>query len=310
MHRITTFTLNNIFSNSKPNGLLTKRFKQQRRPDRSHPAFWYEDYPISLIGRRQSPIHIATDQCILNNTHMHLKPELNLSYPSLFNGLQIRNPKDQSYFGWRVDIPYDFADKTVLKGGPLNHRYKLVQFHAHWGKNCSCGSEHIINGKSYSAEIHFVHWNSDLYSSARQAAIAKDGLAVIAVFLEAINDNDQCAKLETLDTISNSIEQIKYKGANMAIEKPLNILELIPQDRSYWTYLGSLTTPPLWETVTWIVFEEPIKCSKEQIDSFRKLSYYPYDVMKHFEHEYEANVEENFRPIQPLNGRKVIYVKS
>lgn len=110
---------------------------------------------------------------------MHLKPELNLSYPSLFNGLQIRNPKDQSYFGWRVDIPYDFADKTgnihhilllcllillfcfkVLKGGPLNHRYKLVQFHAHWGKNCSCGSEHIINGKSYSAEVRFIDFAS------------------------------------------------------------------------------------------------------------------------------------------------------
>lgn len=45
MHRITTFTLNNIFSNSKPNGLLTKRFKQQRRPDRSR-ELMYKAFPI------------------------------------------------------------------------------------------------------------------------------------------------------------------------------------------------------------------------------------------------------------------------
>lgn len=76
------------------------------------PAFWYEDYPIALIGRRQSPINIATERCILNNKQMELSPGLTLSYPSLFSGLKVRNPKDDTYFGWRVDVPYDFGDQT------------------------------------------------------------------------------------------------------------------------------------------------------------------------------------------------------
>lgn len=110
-------------------------------------------------------------------------------------------------------------------------------------------------------QLHFVHWNSDLYPSARQAAISKDGLAVIAVFLEASED---CPMLDSLETLSNLMSKIKFKGETQLIEKPLNILELIPQKRAYWTYLGSLTTPPLWETVTWIIFENPIKCRQEQ----------------------------------------------
>lgn len=307
MNLVTSFCRRGVLSQLKHPTLFPKRCKQ-RRPDISHPAFWYEDYPISLIGRRQSPINIATDHCILNSQQMKLSPELVLSYPASFNGLKVRNPKDDTYFGWRVDVPYDYADQTVLTGGPLHHNYKLVQFHAHWGKNCSCGSEHIVNGKHYSAELHFVHWNSELYPSARQAAISKDGLAVVAVFLEATDDQD-CASLDSLSEISQMMSNVKYKGSTKPIEKSLNILELIPQERSYWTYLGSLTTPPLWETVTWIIFEQPVRCKHEQIDAFRQISYYSRDEMKELEDQYEANVEENFRPIQPLNGRKVIYVK-
>lgn len=94
---------------------------------------------------------------------------------------------------------------------------------------------------------------------------------MIAVFLEAAEDTEPCAKLESLETICDLMAAIKYKGAAQAIEKSLNILELIPEDRSYWTYLGSLTTPPLWETVTWIIFEKPIKCRQDQVSFAKQL---------------------------------------
>lgn len=90
---------------------------------------------------------------------------------------------------------------------------------------------------------------------------------MIAVLLDA-EDGENCAKLESLETICNMMTDIKYKGNFRSIEKRLNILELMPEDRSYYTYLGSLTTPPLWETVTWIVFEKPLKCRQEQVSSY------------------------------------------
>lgn len=41
----------------------------------------------------------------------------------------------------------------ALTGGPLSHKYQLIQFHGHWGKHCDEGSEHTIDGKSYAAEV-------------------------------------------------------------------------------------------------------------------------------------------------------------
>ena len=40
-----------------------------------------------------------------------------------------------------------------LEGGPLEHKYKVAQFHFHWGKTNETGSEHRINDKMYAAEV-------------------------------------------------------------------------------------------------------------------------------------------------------------
>ena len=64
-------------------------------------------------------------------------------------------------------------------------------------------------------------------------------------------------------------------------------LELFPDKRAYYTYMGSLTTPPCTEDVQWIVFKNPITLSKEQISAFSSLH------------------TNNARPVQPVNGRAV-----
>lgn len=47
--------------------------------------------------------------------------------------------------------------------------------------------------------------------------------------------------------------------------KSFNPKCLLPSSLHYWTYLGSLTTPPLHESVIWIVLKEPIAVSEKQV---------------------------------------------
>lgn len=57
--------------------------------------------------------------------------------------------------GWIVNIQTELSKQTAIEQGPLDGKYLLEQFHAHWGGDCSCGSEHTIDGKSYAAEVRF-----------------------------------------------------------------------------------------------------------------------------------------------------------
>lgn len=80
--------------------------------------------------------------------------------------------------------------------------------------------------------------------------------------------------------------------------------KLLPKSNAYWTYLGSLTTPPCTESVTWIVFKEAIELSQEQIKNFRNLKCYdageecPCD-------ELNGQVINNYRPPLPLGNREL-----
>lgn len=71
-----------------------------------------------------------------------------------------------------------------LRGGPLGSDvYKLQQWHCHWGAANGEGSEHTVDGRSFSGELHLVHWNTSKYNSFNEAAGQEDGLAVLGVFL-------------------------------------------------------------------------------------------------------------------------------
>jgi carbonic anhydrase len=76
-------------------------------------------------------------------------------------------------------------------------------------------------------------------------------------------------------------------GGKAPLAAPFDAAALLPADRSYWAFMGSLTTPPCSEGVRWQVLRTPVELSRAQLAAFRKL--YPM----------------NARPVQPLNGRKV-----
>ncbi|KAK3578467.1 hypothetical protein CHS0354_038557 [Potamilus streckersoni] len=147
----------------------------------------------------------------------------------------------------------------VISGGPLSGTYRLEQFHLHWGATDDIGSEHTINGTCYSAELHLVHFNCGNYKTFAEAVDKPDGLAVFGVMVEIGKEH------AGFESITDVASKVLHKGQSTKLSKTFDPNCLLPADTSrYWTYPGSLTTPPLYESVTWIVFSKAISISREQ----------------------------------------------
>uniref|UniRef100_A0A670ZTJ1 Carbonic anhydrase n=1 Tax=Pseudonaja textilis TaxID=8673 RepID=A0A670ZTJ1_PSETE len=244
------------------------------------PSQWYKSYPIAQ-GSRQSPIDIISTQAIFDPS---LKP-LSISYGS-DSSLGISNN------GHSVMVDFkDVDDKTAISGGPLENPYRLKQFHFHWGTSQKSGSEHTINGKSFPCELHLVHWNAKKYTTFGEAVAAPDGLAVIGVFLEVGEEHT------SMNRLTDAFYMVKFKGTKAEF-RSFNPSTLLPPGKKYWTYAGSLTTPPLHESVTWIVLKEAIQISEKQMEKFRSLLFTT-------EEDEKIPMVNNFRPPQPLKGRVV-----
>jgi carbonic anhydrase len=140
-------------------------------------------------------------------------------------------------------------------------RYELVQFHFHRP------SEERIEGRQFDMVAHLVHKDPD------------GRLAVVAVLL----DRGSAHPLVQLVWNNLPLEQNVEVPARSAID--LN--HLLPTTRRYYTYMGSLTTPPCSEGVLWMVMQQPVTLSAEQIDVFSRL--YPM----------------NARPVQQAAGRLI-----
>lgn len=139
--------------------------------------------------------------------------------------------------------------------------YRLVQFHQH------TPSEHTIDGERYPIELHFVHQNED------------GELAVVGVVAET------GAKSEAYQPFVEAANKSASSGSSVSAS--IELPSLLPSTRSYYTYDGSLTTPPCTEGVRWIVLQQPVTLSEGQIDFFA-----------------EAQGPSN-RPIQSIGERTV-----
>uniref|UniRef100_A0A3Q1HVA7 Carbonic anhydrase n=1 Tax=Anabas testudineus TaxID=64144 RepID=A0A3Q1HVA7_ANATE len=210
------------------------------------PDTWAEEFPVANDGPRQSPINIIPKEAKYDSS---LKP-LKLRYdPSNAKGI-LNN-------GHSFQVDYvDDTDSSTLTGGPISGKYRLKQFHFHWGSSDDRGSEHTVNGIKYPCELHLVHWNTK-YPSFGEAANQPDGLAVVGVFLKIGAANPRLQK------VLDALDGIKTKGKQTTFSN-FDPKTLLPGSLDYWTYEGSLTTPPLLESVTWIVLKEPVSVSATQ----------------------------------------------
>ena len=143
----------------------------------------------------------------------------------------------------------------------LGRRYDLVQFHFHRP------SEERVNGRQTDMVAHLVH--KDL----------EGNLAVVAVLLT------RGSPQAVVQSVWNNLPLERNEEVTASV--PIDLIKLLPEDRRYFTYMGSLTTPPCSEGVLWMVMKTPVQVSPEQIAIFSRL--YPM----------------NARPVQPLNARLI-----
>ena len=161
-------------------------------------------------------------------------------------------------------IQINYAPGSTITVGEKT--YELMQFHFHHP------SEEKINGRSYPMVAHLVHKD-------------KVGrLAVVAVLIEEGNAN------QLISTLWDNLPPEEGKEQELDRVK-VDVRHLLPTDHKYYTFVGSLTSPPCSEGVTWYVLQASAAISKAQIEKFAAV--YPL----------------NARPIQPLNDRVVLKTK-
>lgn len=245
------------------------------------PATWPSQYPHAKEGKRQSPIDISVGE----TDHDPQLPAIRAEYrPCPLLNLENTGVSWQLHF-------YD-PDISSLTGGPLGNEYKIVQMHAHWGRASGHGSEHTVDGAAYDAELHMVHYNTK-YPSAGEAFDKSDGLAVLGMLVKVGREHQEFRKL------CDNFSQLEKPLDTFQIEAEIDPSKFLPDDRSYFTYSGSLTTPPLYESVTWMVFRSPIEMSQEQLDSMRSI--------QTGSGKKKTCLVDNFRPPCCLKERTVRY---
>lgn len=159
--------------------------------------------------------------------------------------------------GHTVQVNVDPGNSITVQG----RRYELLQFHFHRP------SEERINGRQFEMVAHLVHKD------------AEGRLAVVAVLM------DQGKGHPLVQQVWNNLPL--EKNTEQPALVPMDLKALLPEQQQYYTYMGSLTTPPCSEGVLWMVMKQPATMSREQIAIFSKL--YPM----------------NARPIQSASGRLI-----
>jgi len=236
---------------------------------------WPSHFPCGC-GSRQSPINIDLSSVQYSENLDPLKLNYSITPHYIIND------------GHGIRVHYQPG--STISGANLENPYELVQLHFHWGSGKGFGSEHTINGKAGEAELHLVHWNHIKYNSVQEAMDAPDGLAVLGIIMV---ENTRRANFSTRKLIKH-FPYIRKIGEKYPCSGTIYLNEMIPNLNKFYTYDGSLTTPPLNEAAKWIVLGKPLYVSSNEMEIFRSL-----------QHIHGNNFINNYRPLQPKNGRTV-----
>ena len=223
----------------------------------SGPDHWgdlKEEYRECKAGRNQSPVNLDLDKA-------NYEPYSEIIF--LYRATPLKVVNNGHTF------QMDYLPGSAIDLG--TERFWLKQAHFH------SPSEHTLGGKSFDLEVHLVHQN------------AYGHLAVVGVLVDKGKHNVILNRIWRQFGPIKEAKEVQEPAAPSPDDLPFNAIHLLPKDRTYFSYSGSLTTPPCTEGVRWQVMIHPIEASGAQIDWFRR--YFP----------------KNARPLQPLLGRKVLH---
>ncbi|MCF8273533.1 MAG: carbonic anhydrase family protein [Flavobacteriaceae bacterium] len=229
----------------------TEAHKHWSYEGETSPEHWIEiEKNSDCNGTSQSPINIID----INTISVDSAETLKILYtPETVLNKVVNN-------GHSIQFDFNSGDSISYK----NNIYHLKQIHFHES------SEHTINGIKYPTEIHLVH-----QSNSKKITV----LSILCM------EGQESQLFEFFESFL-PIESGQFKTIN----KTVDLLDLFPEDKSFYSYGGSLTTPPCTENVSWIVFKQPIIIS---LDEVLKL---------------KNNMPiNNYRNEQALNSRKVYY---
>jgi carbonic anhydrase len=207
-----------------------------------------KDNLACLKGKSQSPININVDRAV----KVQLDPIEFIYRPS---------PLSIIDNGYTVMVNYGEGSNLMVDG----RQYRLVQFHFHKP------SEEAINGERTDMVAHLVHQHHE------------GSIAVVAVLMSTIKPatarkywwgDDSIKENAFINTLWNNVPLVKGKTEIPGVMIDIN--QLLPADKNYFTYMGSLTEPPCTENVLWLVLKNPIYVSEEQVKNFDRM--YPMNA--------------------------------
>lgn len=230
------------------------------------------------LGGNQSPINI--DEQLVQRLAIHELLIWN-HYDELPLSIVLENT------GQTLLLRAEFRSNVpTISGADLLASYTFVELSFHWGWSNSEGSEHTLNNRKYPLEVQVLHRTG---AAVPSKCTSSYDLLMVAYIYELSAHNPY------IDPLMQNLKLVQQPGKRVRIAPfPLSYL-VYPFRSGFYSYGGSLTTPPCYQGIEWFIFPESLAISDFQLRHFRQL----------LGGDGFTPISRNSRPVQPLGNRVI-----